>query len=321
MIAICIESSHQKGMGHLFRCMNLLAHAQSEDESCLVLINDHGPSVDQLKEKGTPYEIVKLRDTASDWESTLIQQYSVDLWINDRLDTDFRHASNVKKNGIPLVTFDDRGTGAELCDLHFAPLLFDDADRINGRRVLAGTDYLVLDPEIERHKRLRTSKEKIIVTLGGSDTYGTTMVVLRLLKQISIEAAIHIGPSFESRNELEDQIDESYPLISSVSCLVEELSNYDLAITGGGITPFEANAAGLPCLTISNEDHELPACRYLHSIGTSFYLGHRDEITAEILDDAIVEIDIEKMSASGMEKISTNGAGNIWAAIREMNGG
>ena len=39
--------------------------------------------------------------------------------------------------------------------------------------------------------------------------------------------------------------------------MAEEMSRHDLAVTGGGMTPFEANAAGLPCIVVANETFEI----------------------------------------------------------------
>ena len=199
MIAFCVESSHEKGMGHLFRCLHLLEYLESKEEPVFVLINDHEPSVKLLEERDISFNIVDLKDRESNWESELIHKYNIAVWINDRLDTYIRHALNVKKNDIPLITFDDRGSGSELCDLHFAPLAFENADQLKGVKVFTGVDYLIINPEIKQFQRLRTNAEKIIISMGGSDTYGVTVKVVQMLKSLGQSATVHIGPSFEQK--------------------------------------------------------------------------------------------------------------------------
>ena len=66
---------------------------------------------------------------------------------------------------------------------------------------------------------------------------------------------------------------------------MEEFSHYDLAITGGGITPFEANAAGLPCVVIANEDFEIPVGLGLEKLGGTVFAGHYSQIDAKLLSE------------------------------------
>jgi spore coat polysaccharide biosynthesis predicted glycosyltransferase SpsG len=313
MFAICVESSHQKGMGHLFRAINLISFFRDHDGPSIVFMNRHQPSENILSREEIDFEIVPLEDLKSNWESKLIAKYGIQVWINDRLDTDIRHAQNVKAAHIKLVTFDDHGSGAALADLHFAPLVFEDAQKLQGRKVFHGTEYLALNPDINKYKRLRKTADRLLITLGGSDTYGVTLKVVDLIKKRTQSATIVIGPAFEHRDELKKLLPNSYQFKSGVPSLIQEFSLYDIAITGGGVTPFEANASGLPCMIIANEWFEIPAAKYLHQIGSSVFAGHWSELGEGLLDR---ELDIEKMSRAGMEQITTKGIENIYREIQ-----
>lgn len=318
MYAICVESSHKRGMGHLFRSIVLAGFLSEQDVPFTILINRDETSCSILSSRQIPFVVVDNYDANNDWETGIIRELGISLWINDRLDTHRRHSSNVKKNHVGLVTFDDRGSGAELADIHFAPLAFIGQDRLQGKKVLTGKDFLILNKEIDAQKRLRQDMRKILVTLGGSDTYGVTIDVMRILKDLGISADIHIGPSFSHRTSLDTSPDSPFNLIDQPSSLIETFSDYDLAITGGGITPFEANASGLPCLTISSEQHEQEACAYLQYLGTSMYLGHRNTLSLRSFKDAFSVIDIREMSQAGMREIRTHGIKNIMDHLRRL---
>ena len=184
MFALCIESSHARGMGHFYRALNLADGLAKAGLPYTFYLNDHAPSRQILAERGVPHRIVNLEDFTGDWEASLIRQDGITLWVNDRLDTDVRHAEKIKAAGIPLVTFDDRGTGAALADLHIAALAFDEQEQLAGARLLRGADYLILNPQISDYMRLRKQLSSILVTLGGSDTYGVTVKVVQLLKEM-----------------------------------------------------------------------------------------------------------------------------------------
>ena len=310
MFAICIEASHSKGMGHLFRMLNFVQYLDKKNENFIFLINNNEKTKNILISHGYKYEIVNLSDIKSDWETLLIDKYSVKYWINDRLDTDNRHVRNITKNKIKVITFDDLGSGAELSDINVCGLFFN-KENIKGKTILKGVDYLILNSEIDKFRKKRDKLENIIVTLGGSDTYGVTIKILKLLKKYNIKATIHIGPSFEHKKELNQELTDSFKVIEFVPSLIEELSKYDLAITGGGITPFEANALGLPCLIVANETFEIANGMYLQSINSSFFAGFHEHINEEVIRN-LEKLNIEEMSQRGLLKLNTNALEKIY---------
>jgi spore coat polysaccharide biosynthesis predicted glycosyltransferase SpsG len=308
MFALCIESSHQRGMGHLFRALNLLKLFQKQDVPVLACLNNHKRSIELLRQYGVEPVIVSLTDFEANWESRLIKQYGIKVWVNDRLDTDIRHALHVKDMGAKLATFDDRGTGAQLADIHFAPLSFDEHEPLQGKLVFRGADYLILSDEINRFKRKRTESRKLVVTLGGSDTYGVTIKVVEIVKRRGQTATVIVGPGFEHHRELAAVLTEDFTVRHGVPSLIEEFGRYDVAVTGGGITAFEAAASGLPSIIVANELFEIPAARYLESIGASVFAGYHASIDECVFGQ---ELDVSTMSDRGMAHITTCGARNV----------
>ncbi len=309
MFAICLESSHSKGMGHLFRMLNFTKCLDSKKEKYIFLINDNKKTKDILEKENLKFEVINLKDFYSDWETNLIKKYDIKYWINDRLDTDIRHSENVKKNNIKLITFDDLGRGSGLSDINVCGLFFNKIG-LEGKKVLKGTDYLILNNEIDKYKKERTNINNILVTLGGSDTYGVTIKILKLLKKYNIKATIHIGPSFIHKKELELELTRNYKVISYIPSLIEEFSKYDLAITGGGITPFEANASGLTCLIVANELFEIPNAEFLDSINSSKFIGYYKKIDESIFSN-LNDLDIRYMGQNGMKSLNTKAVEKI----------
>jgi spore coat polysaccharide biosynthesis predicted glycosyltransferase SpsG len=314
MFAICIESSHQKGMGHFFRALNIIDYLITRKERYIVFINDDQPSCRILKSKKIPFEIVDFTDYEKDWETSLIKKHEVDFWINDRFNTDKRHVQNVKKNNVKLITFDDMGSGALFSDINIAALMKGKRNSLKGTKVLTGLKYLILNREIEKFRRLRMEVKKILVTLGGSDTYGVTFEVIKILKQLNKSATIITGPSFMHLKELNDVLDNRFVIKNSITSLIKEMSKYDLAVTGGGITPFEANASGLPCIIIANESWEIDNAEILNRLGSSVFAGYHENIDNKIFEK-IPDLDLKKMSLKGMENIKLNGLENIYKEI------
>lgn len=315
MFALCIESSHARGMGHFYRALNLADGLAKAGLSYTFYLNDHAPSRQILVERGMPHQVVDMEDFTGNWEAALIQQDGITLWVNDRLDTDVRHAEKIKATGIPLVTFDDRGTGAALADLHIAALAFDAQEQLAGAKLLRGADYLILSPQISDYTRLRKQLSSILVTLGGSDTYGVTVKVVQLLKEMNLTATIVAGPAFMHMDMLDEVLTEGFTLKRGVPSMIEEFYRHDLAITGGGITPFEANASGLPCIVIANERFEIPVGQTLQKLGGSVFAGYHEALRSPLF---AVCMPLEQMSHAGMNNIGLQGTQRVISALLEL---
>ena len=316
MFAICLEASHQKGMGHLFRMLNFIKYLEEKKQNFIFFINKNQKTKEILEKNNYKYEIVDLNNFSQNWETALIKKYDLKYWINDRSDTNEKHTKNILKNNIKLITFDDLGDGAKFCDINICGLTFNNKN-IKGKKVLKGVDYLILNSEINFYKKQRYNLENILVTLGGSDTYAVTIKVLKLLKKYNIKATIHTGPSFKHKEELQKNLTTNFKIVDFVPSLIEEFSKYDLAITGGGITPFEANASGLPCMIIANETFEVPNGEFLSSLGSSLYLGFHENIDESKFKD-IEKLNLENMSQNGLLKLNTKAVEKIYREILSL---
>lgn len=302
-------------MGHFYRALNLADALAKAGISFKFYLNDHAPSLQILRERGVPYRVVNLHDFSGNWEASLIRQDDITLWVNDRLNTDARHAQNIKLAGVPLVTFDDRGTGAALANLHIAALAFDAQEHLGGDKLLHGIEYLILNSQIGNFMRLRKKLSSILVTLGGSDTYGVTVKVAKLLKKMNLGATIVVGPSFMHMDKLSEILITGFNIKRGVPSMIEEFDRHDLAITGGGITPFEANSSGLPCVVIANEALEIQAGKELERLGGSRFAGHHESLSLSLLRE---NLPLTQMSQAGMRHIGLKGTQRVVDALMEI---
>lgn len=318
MFAICIESSHVRGMGHLFRALNFITYLQEKKEPYILLINRDECSLAILEKENIPFEIVDFAGLTENWEAKIIEKYQVNVWLNDKFESSFALCRHVKDTGVFLAVIDDRGAGAALADLHFAGMMFR-AEGIPGKVVHCGLDYNILNPEIKKYRRLRTKAEKLIVTLGGSDTYGVTVSVVKRLAGLGYRADIVLGPNFRHEKELEPMLQDGFRVFHTVPSLVEAFSRYDVAVTGGGVTCLEAGAAGLPCVIIANEPHEVETGKYMESLGCAAFAGYYKQLREDAF--FLEKLDIPEMSSRGLENIPLTGCANIYKKIMLAYGG
>lgn len=304
-------------MGHLYRSLNLAEALVSIGEQVHFLINAHEASLHIIQSRGYPHEVVDLSPESCGWETEVSQRLCAAVWINDRLNTTAAHVARVKAAGVPVVTFDDRGSGAAQSDLNVAALVFDpdEVARLQGGRVLTGVEHLVLNPVIDRFRRVRRQLDSVLVTLGGSDTHGTTVKVVRLLQHQPWQVTVLLGPAFVHYESLAEVMPSHFEIQYGVESMPQEMARHDLAITGGGMTPFEANAAGLPCLVVANESFEIPVGQALERMGGCRFAGHHSAIDPLVFSS---QQDIAGMSERAMASVGLDGVQCVAKAVWEL---
>ncbi|WP_211091452.1 hypothetical protein [Pseudothauera rhizosphaerae] len=284
------------------------------------LVNDDPVALNLIRGHGHRVDVVNL-GSDNNWEASwLLAHPSVKVWVNDRLDTSEDHANRVKSCGVRLATFDDRGAGAAVADLHIAALVFDDTGSLLGRRILSGVDYLVLDPKLAGLRRVRETASAWLVTMGGSDTWGVTPRIMDALLSLGQGASVVLGPSFKHVADVEavqarSPSDFFTVHHRGVPSLADEMARHDLAITGGGMTPFQANAMGLPCIVVANEHFEVPVGRALERLGGSVFAGFHQDLDLSVLHR---RLQMAQMSQAGMRAVDLLGCDRVVKALRNL---
>ena len=320
MFVFCIESSHTRGLGHLYRSLTLADELARSGRSVCFAVNRHEASHDIVKARGFAVYGYDIYAEAGSWELELIRSLgSATIWVNDRLNTQVAHAKAIAAAGLKLVTFDDRGDGAALADLNVSALVFEDTAALKGKDVRSGVDFMILNPEIELYRRHRDSLTSILVTMGGADTYGVTIKVAQWLRDNAMHATIVTGPAFQHKDELDiilqGKAEGFLTHRGAVASLAQEMAGHDIAITGGGVTPFEACAGGLPCIVIANEDFEIPVGRALEKLGCGRFAGHHSTLD---LTPAFEGLSIGTMSRAALDAVDLEGVRRVGSLIKGL---
>ncbi len=315
LFIICVESSKTRGMGHLFRSLLYISYLDSINESYIVLINDDKGAIDILASRSIPYRLVDFSDV-SDWQTKIINELKADVWIEDKFETTIEMVQNIKKNNILLCAIDEFGPGADFYDIHFAGMIYLTGHEVRGKKTYFGTEYVILNPEIDKYKKKRSEVSNVIISLGGSDPFGLTVEIVREISKFDYNVEIIIGPDFEYRKELDEVNTRQYPILQNVPSLIQEFSKFDFAITGGGVTCCEANSCGIPCIIFANAPHEVHTGYFMEKKGGALYAGSYEVWDKEVLS-RIKDLNIKKMSEAGMQTFDTKAIERIFTIIRQ----
>jgi len=144
-------------------------------------------------------------------------------------------------------------------------------------KILLGLDYLPLRKEFQGVIRDDRSKvSNILISTGGSDPlHIAEQLVFLLNSQEDFQNIIlHIVLGQFSKFSLQDISNFSNIRIHrNIENMVDLMCLCDVAITAGGSTMYELCASGLPAVSFSYADNQLPGVLYLDRVGLIPYAG------------------------------------------------
>ena len=186
-----------------------------------------------------------------------------------------------------------------------------------------GADYFVLDNaflELRRAEEpLTNEKTCVLVTAGGSDPAGLTMLFLAALARVDtpLQLRIVIGPGFSDALSSEIKscaaaLRHDVVLINAPKSLVEEIFTADLALSASGLTKYELACAGTPCVLVSIDEEHHAANRAFADLGSCLDAGLMQDVTpgelATLLEDLIFDAGKRHdMAAAGQAAVDGKG--------------
>lgn len=284
-VAIRVHGSHQMGMGHIFR-MLALAEEMARRGGCraFFITEPDAQVANMMRENGFEAETIAAHEGNYIPAAAIIRDFAPEVLINDILDTSSVYMEAVRPLVGRIVNLDDQGAGLAWADLviNSLPSRFVTLPQSTTRsRYIEGPEYLILARDFQSAwgtcRPISSNCANILVTLGGSDTYGFSILVARALRQIEQLRRIEVvvGPSFRHQDDLAQAIagDRRFVVSATVPSLARVMDTHELAVTGGGITLFEAAAMGLPTLAIASEDFERVNILWGQTKGFTCYAG------------------------------------------------
>ena len=229
---------------------------------------------------------------------------SPDLVILDGYHFDALTQDAVRKAGFDLLVIDDFNH----LDHYSANILLNQnlyAPDINytinpDATLLLGTKYTIFRKEflLKRNykKQISEKTKNILVTMGGSDPYNVTLMVLKaleLLQNEQINVKVITGPANKHLESVKKRINNS-----KIPCNVHqnaidmtELMEWaDIAITAAGSTCWELAYMGVPMVVIAIAENQSMNASYLGEGQYAINLGWYENLTLELIKSSIEKI-------------------------------
>lgn len=281
------RGGHQEGMGDITSSLALAKEFSKRGHGLSFVVNRNPKVVECLSLENFP---IIMEDQFYQKPTVYNQLY--DIIIANQLNTPVYEMNQLREKSKILVTIDDVGEGSQLADLRFN-VLYPIANSISDFK------YIPLASTFQKKHSLPISIKKhvknIVVTQGGSDTYGFTPTIVKALHCLSANICCNIvlGPNYVHFVQLEEAlqgIKASTKIIQGESDLSNLMLEADLAISAGGITLFELACLGIPTIVVCGETFEEVTANRLQSEGFGINMGFGKQLDETKFQNAVINL-------------------------------
>jgi UDP-2,4-diacetamido-2,4,6-trideoxy-beta-L-altropyranose hydrolase len=330
------DASPTIGTGHVMRCLTLAGALAKKGTVVSFICREHaGHLCDLIEAQG--FRVHRLPPPDGGFEAGTTPAHAAWLGATWREDADQTGAAIKTLGGKPdwlvvdhyaldsrweralrplverIFVIDDLADRTHDCDLLLDQNLFADmqtryASKVPADcRLLLGPEYALLQPiYAELHDRIlpREGPVRCIpISFGGADREnltGRALAAFLSLNRPDIDVDVVISDSSPYVTEIQAQTSghTNIHLHGNLPTLAPLMARADLAIGAAGTTSWERLCLGLPALVVTLAENQRPIADELHRAGLVRWLGHKDEVSEQDIEQALAEqieegIDIE----------------------------
>lgn len=165
----------------------------------------------------------------------------------------------------------------------------------NAKVSLLGAEYTPLRRQFQNQEViLRNTLKKILITTGGSDPYDFTSTLSAYLLSLKLEIELHVvvGRLFKN-TELLEELTNQYPSLHlhyNVSDMASLMKQCDYAVSAAGTTLYELCALGIPSISISMADNQIPMAETFAQTDAVPYAGDIRVLKIEDMNEILCRI-------------------------------
>lgn len=338
-----LNAGVQYGYGHLSRCTHLAKEFEGYRLLYVIRTDDYSGIENYLSRnlETEQYKIVQIPEGISEDDELelidhLVKQERAFL-ILDHYQASESYQYFLRNKNISWLQFDSHGRINFYADmvLHASPAATENTYKPllknPATKLLLGPEYIIVSDKFKEARKLvqvRRQIKKIFMCFGGGYDRGAAIKCLRLLDQQKLQ---HLNVSLytNSKNPALSDIKEIANQVNNVRVLVDNseiadgISEADLGIIAPGTLSYEAAALGLPMLLITIADNQNMNAVGWQDAGCAINLGHIEELNAEKLNSAILELiedehELQSMSEQCLKIVDGEGVKRIKKEIETL---
>jgi len=314
------KGNHKQGMGDITSSIALANEFSRKSYKIFFFIDNDKEAIKCVQEAGYNLLLKHRKSEESLWNNL----GTVDISIVNQLNTGYDTIKVIRAYSKKLVTIDDTDQASRrFADLRINPLYFD-------KGALCDPKYVPLNRVFQKAhakpKVIKRNVKNLLLSMGGSDTYGFTPPLLKIVSEMpdNINIRCIIGRTFRAKKELKNAtlaISRKVKFLFSLSPseMCKQMQWADAMICSGGITMFEAGCLGVPYLAILAEPFEEETAFRMQTLGTclatSFSRSLREKIIREKIKKLLLFKTRIRLSKNGQRLINGKGASLMYELI------
>lgn len=308
------------GMGHVFRSLAIAdaLREQAHADVAFLMSAELPDGIRTVSRHGYPVRAVDGSRPADFLEH--VRDFAPAILINDlrTLPADYLRA--LSHLGTTTVNLVDTPGDLETTE-HYEQLIVSvmKEDRETPEGFYAGPEYAILREQFRgRTKDVREHARQVLLSFGGSDPQGLTLLAARALMALphAVELLAVTGPAFAFHRELEETLQQApgrVRVVRDSGHMAELMLEADVMVGSGGMSVYEIAALGTPGVILAQNAREDERMREFARHGTVTYLGLGTDVSEEALRDAVSGLldDLaarRAMSARGRALVDGQGA-------------
>ena len=271
-ILIRVDSSSSIGLGHLTRTLVLAKKYQNYE--VLFASRDLNLNANyKIIEAG--YELIILKDNSIKELSKEVNEQNIYKLIIDSYEIDYKYEKKLKSLILcKLMVLDDT------YERHYCDILLNHNIYANEKRykrlvphfckVLCGNKYTLIREEFKKkYPQFYTKDFIFFVCLGGSDTYNTSLEIIKVLNKYSYKIKLITSSSNNNIKFLKRYcfLNKNIELIIDCENMAEQMNLSSFAIISPSVILYEVKSMKLPFLAIKTAINQEEMSLYLERNG------------------------------------------------------
>jgi len=299
-----VDASSDIGIGHLIRCLALSEELTKRGYDCNIFSKiENEELISRIFKNKINFQKIKPKATLEEDKNTVIKfsnENDIDWIITDHYGLSSEYIKELKKNNFKVLSIDDTAQIHYYSDIILNQNIGSEKLKFSTEKYtkfLLGPKYVMIRNQLLRRdeKIEKNTVEKILITLGGTDEDNLTLEIIKMLEDINdkIEFLVLIGPLNPYENNIREYINDKglkIKLIKSPKDISNLYLESDIAISAGGSSCYELAYFGIPNIIITIADNQLNIAKELDREKISIYLGLKNEIKKEKLQNKVKEL-------------------------------
>lgn len=336
MIVFRASCSFSLGTGHLQRCLHLSRVLKDSNRKACLIADDNNLTREISSSHAVETLYVDAETLLPD-SFTKISVLVLDIPLSAQSflysQGNISKLSKLNENGVNIVTLGHVDQNA-----YFMRTVIDlyPHQEIHAANYLEGPDFLILRPEFEEDPGYVYNKNKVLISMGGSDPHNLTAVALDSLKQAKFTGKAHVvlGPGYSTTNEknLRQKISQyafTVQIERNVKDMRSRMRQAAVGFSAFGTTAYEMMSQRLPAMVFTHYGWQEPSARLFEKMGCCSYLGCAEEginisfikdKVAFLLSDSEAAIRMSEKSRSIVDGSGAKRVANVLGQLEDEMG-